>query len=187
MPHQPQPKTIRVDVVPPQPKVPLNNPNIPLNDPNNALYYYGAMLQQQQMMNDYYAAFYSLAMQNASAQRAQEGLGMLQKEFFKKLQSAKDKEDVARITQSYLDQLVHFVKIHPKSREMPDVIRQIVLIYESQDKQVEARAWREKLMKEYPNGSPWLELPSRPVEPELEILNRLLEPEPSVPSPPAPK
>ena len=104
------------------------------------------------------ALWYWEAMQSLSAAADGQGsLEMLQKEFFKKLQAAKDKEDVTKITQAYMDQLVHFVKIHPKSHHAPDAIRQIVLIYESQDKLVEAGAWRDKLMKEYPNERVWEE------------------------------
>ncbi len=79
-------------------------------------------------------------------------LGSVQKEFYKELQSAKDKADIARITQSYLDRLIGFLKDHPKSQEAPDVIRQIVLVYESQGKTVEADAWRAKLPKEAPKA-----------------------------------
>ncbi len=74
------------------------------------------------------------------------GLGTLQKEFYKELHAAKDKGDVAKITQAYLDRLIDFVKINPKSQDAPDAMRQIVLVYESQGKTVEAGAWRHKLL-----------------------------------------
>jgi RNA polymerase sigma factor (sigma-70 family) len=81
------------------------------------------------------------------------GLGKLQKEFYKELHAAKDKGDVAKITQTYLDRLIDFVKANPKNQDVPDAIRQIVLVYESQGKTVEASAWRDKLMKEHPKTS----------------------------------
>jgi hypothetical protein len=77
-------------------------------------------------------------------------LGTLQKDFYKQLQSAKDKVDVARITQAYLDRLIGYLKDHPKSQDSADAIRQFVLVYESQGKNVEADAWRAKLPKEAP-------------------------------------
>jgi RNA polymerase sigma factor (sigma-70 family) len=80
------------------------------------------------------------------------GLGTLQKEFYKELQAAKEKGDVARITQAYLDRLIDFVKTNPKSQDAPDAIRQIALVYESQGKTVEAAAWRDKMLKEYPKN-----------------------------------
>jgi RNA polymerase sigma factor (sigma-70 family) len=80
-------------------------------------------------------------------------LAALQKEFYKELRTAKDKSDVARITQAYLDRLIGFLKEHPTSREGPDAIRQIVLLYEAQGKSVEADAWRAKLPKETTGGA----------------------------------
>jgi RNA polymerase sigma factor (sigma-70 family) len=77
-------------------------------------------------------------------------LGALQKEFYKELQTAKDKADVARITQTHLNRLNEFLKANPDSQDAPEVIRQIVLLYESQGKTVEADAWRAKLPKEGP-------------------------------------
>jgi RNA polymerase sigma factor (sigma-70 family) len=77
----------------------------------------------------------------------------LQKEFYKELQAAKDKGDVARITQTYLDGLIELVKANPQGPEAPDAMRQIVFVYESQGKTVEADAWREKLRKEHPKAS----------------------------------
>jgi RNA polymerase sigma factor (sigma-70 family) len=80
-------------------------------------------------------------------------LATLQKDFYKELQAAKEKVDVAKITQAYLDRLVDHVKTHPKNPDTPDAIRQIALVYESQGKTVEAGAWRDKLKKEYPKTS----------------------------------
>jgi hypothetical protein len=74
----------------------------------------------------------------------------LQKDFYKELRSAKDKADIARVTQSYLDRIINFLKANPTSQDAPDAIRQIVLVYESQGKTVEADAWRAKLPKEGP-------------------------------------
>jgi hypothetical protein len=42
------------------------------------------------------------------------------------------------------------VKTNPKSQDVPDAMRQIILVYESQGKTVEAGAWRDKLRKEHP-------------------------------------
>jgi RNA polymerase sigma factor (sigma-70 family) len=77
----------------------------------------------------------------------------LQKEFYKELQAAKDKSDVARITQTYLDGLIELVNANPQSPVTPDAMRQIIFIYESQGKAVEADAWRDKLRKEHPKSS----------------------------------
>ncbi len=77
-------------------------------------------------------------------------LESLQKEFYKELHAAKAQADVVKVTQSYLDRLMGFLKAHPKSPDVPDVIRQIVLVYESQGKSVESEAWRAKLPKEAP-------------------------------------
>jgi len=77
-------------------------------------------------------------------------LGRLQINFYKELNAAKEKGDVAKITQAYLDRLIDYVKTHPKNEDAPDAIRQIALVYESQGKTVEAAAWRDKLKKEYP-------------------------------------
>jgi RNA polymerase sigma factor (sigma-70 family) len=76
---------------------------------------------------------------------AKTDLATLQIDFYKELHAAKDKGDVARITQSYLDRLIDFEKTYPKSQFAPDVIRQIVLVYESQGKTAEAAAWGDKL------------------------------------------
>jgi hypothetical protein len=78
------------------------------------------------------------------------GLGTLQKDFYKELLAAKEKGDVAKITQAYLDRLINFVKTNPKSQDIPDAMRQITFVYESQGKTVEAGAWRDKLLKEHP-------------------------------------
>lgn len=85
------------------------------------------------------------------------GVGILQKEFYKELHAAKEKGDVAKITQAYLDRLIDFVQTNPKSQDVPDAMRQIVFVYESQSKTVEAGAWREKLLKEHPKASTLIE------------------------------
>jgi TolA-binding protein len=47
------------------------------------------------------------------------------------------------------------VKTNPKSQDAPDAMRQIVFVYESQGKTVEAGALLEKLQKEHPKrGQP---------------------------------
>jgi hypothetical protein len=86
-----------------------------------------------------------------SVEKESSGLGSLQKEFYKELYAAKDKGEVARVTQAYLDRLVGFVKANPKSQDAPDAMRQIVFVYESQGKTVEAGAWRARLRELYPN------------------------------------
>jgi len=75
------------------------------------------------------------------------GLGTLQKEFYKELHTAREKGDVAKITQAHLNRLIDFVKSNPKSPDVPDAMRQIVFLYESQGKTVEAGAWRDQLLK----------------------------------------
>jgi hypothetical protein len=55
---------------------------------------------------------------------------------------------------AYLDRLVDLVKTNPRSESIPDAIRQIVFVYESQGKTVEAAAWREKLKIEHTNTAP---------------------------------
>jgi RNA polymerase sigma factor (sigma-70 family) len=72
-------------------------------------------------------------------------LGTLQKDFYQALRAAKEKGDVAKVTQTYLDRLVDFVKMSPKSPDAPEAIRQIILVYEAQGKAVEAGAWRDRL------------------------------------------
>jgi hypothetical protein len=78
------------------------------------------------------------------------GLGTLQQAFYKELHAAKEKGDVAKITQKHLDSVIDLVKSGPKSQGVADAMQQIAFIYESQGKTVEAAAWREKLLKEYP-------------------------------------
>jgi RNA polymerase sigma factor (sigma-70 family) len=72
-------------------------------------------------------------------------LGALQQDFYKGLRAAKEKGDVAKVTQAYLDRLIEFVRAHPKSEDGPEAMRQIVFVYESQGKTVEAAAWRARL------------------------------------------
>jgi RNA polymerase sigma factor (sigma-70 family) len=97
---------------------------------------------------------YRAALFLAQAARDQPpSLATLQKDFYKELQAAKEKVDVAKITQAYLDHLIDYVKTHPKNPDTPDAIRHIALVYESQGKTVEAAAWRDKLKKEYPKTS----------------------------------
>jgi RNA polymerase sigma factor (sigma-70 family) len=80
-------------------------------------------------------------------------LAVLQSELFKDLNTAaKDKKEVAAITQKYLDQLQEYVKAHPQNDDVADAMQQISLIYRSQGKTVEADAWRAKLLKEHPQS-----------------------------------
>jgi RNA polymerase sigma factor (sigma-70 family) len=77
---------------------------------------------------------------------------ILEKEFYRDLQAASEKDAVTKITQEYLDRLVAYVKDNPKSREVPNAIRQIVIVLESQGKAIEALAWRVKLANDYPKA-----------------------------------
>lgn len=78
----------------------------------------------------------------------------LQEGFYKQLlAAAKEKKDVAAITQNHLDRLMEYVKKNPKAEDIPDAMLQISVIYRSQGKTVEADAWREKLRKEHPKSS----------------------------------
>jgi hypothetical protein len=52
-----------------------------------------------------------------------------------------------------LDRLVDHVKTNPKSQVASDAIRQIVFVYESQGKTVEAAAWRDKLLGDDPKAN----------------------------------
>src|SRR5262245_40607704 len=77
----------------------------------------------------------------------------LQRDLFNDLHTvAKDKKEVAAITQKYLDQLQEYVKANPKNEDVPDAMHQISIIYRSQGKTVEADAWRDKLKKEHPQS-----------------------------------
>src|SRR5262249_36048021 len=80
-------------------------------------------------------------------------LDALQKQFYEGLHAAKDRGDVARATQEYLDRLAQYVKDHPKNEDIPQAMLQIIRIYESRGKTVEAGAWREKLLKEHPGSA----------------------------------
>jgi len=77
----------------------------------------------------------------------------LQRDFYKDVLVAKEKDAVANLTQSYLNRLQQYVKDHPKREDVPEAMLQIIFVYESQGKMVEAGAWREKLRKEYPGSA----------------------------------
>ena len=79
-------------------------------------------------------------------------LHSLQKDYYKRVLAAADKAEVAKLTQAHLDDLLRYVKNHPQHEDTPDAMLQIVLIYESQDKTVEAQAWRAKLLQEHPKS-----------------------------------
>jgi RNA polymerase sigma factor (sigma-70 family) len=82
-------------------------------------------------------------------------LSMLQGQLYDDLSAAaKERKDVAAITQKYLDQLQEYVKAQPKNEDIADAMQQIELIYRSQGKAVEADAWRAKLQKEHPRSAP---------------------------------
>jgi RNA polymerase sigma factor (sigma-70 family) len=77
----------------------------------------------------------------------------LQGEFLSSVaNAAKEKKDLASITQRYLDQLLGYVKAHPKNQDIPEAMLQITLVYRSLGKTVEADAWRDKLRKEHPQS-----------------------------------
>ncbi len=77
----------------------------------------------------------------------------LQSKFYKELHAVKEKGDVAKITQNYLDRLAQYVKDSPKNEDVPEAMLQIMRVYESQGKTVEANAWRDKLVKEHPKSA----------------------------------
>jgi RNA polymerase sigma factor (sigma-70 family) len=80
-------------------------------------------------------------------------ISTLQEEYYKQiLAAAKEKKDVANITQGYLDRLLDYVKSHPKAEDVADAMLHISLVYRSQGKTVEADAWRDKLRKEHPQS-----------------------------------
>jgi RNA polymerase sigma factor (sigma-70 family) len=80
-------------------------------------------------------------------------LDTLQKQFYEDLQSARDRADVARATQEYLDGLSQYVKDRPKHEDAAQAMLQIIRVYEAQGKNVEAGAWRDKLLKEHPQSA----------------------------------
>ena len=80
-------------------------------------------------------------------------LHTLQSTFYKELHAIKEKGDVAKITQSYLDRLVQYIKDSPKNEDVAEAMLQILRVYEAQGKSVEAKAWRDKLLKEHPKST----------------------------------
>ncbi len=76
----------------------------------------------------------------------------IQGSFYKELLAAKDKKEVAAITQNYLEQLLKLVADHPKNDDIADAMLQISLVYRSQGKSVEADAWRQKLREVHPSS-----------------------------------
>jgi RNA polymerase sigma factor (sigma-70 family) len=88
-------------------------------------------------------------------------LGPLQQDFFKKLVAAREKGEVAKVTQAYLDRLIELVRANPKSEDALEAMRQIVFVYESQGKTVEAGAWRARLRELRPSAAPAPGQPAR--------------------------
>jgi len=87
--------------------------------------------------------------------RAQPTVSNLQNSFFRSIIAAgKEKKDVSRLTQNYLDSLIKYIQDQPKAGDVPDAILQIELVYRALGKTVEANAWAEKLRKEHPNSPP---------------------------------
>jgi len=76
------------------------------------------------------------------------GLEQLQQDLFKKLQSAKDKEEMVKITQALVDRLIEFGKENPNSKDITGVIKMIASLCDALGKVDEAKAWREKLPKQ---------------------------------------
>jgi hypothetical protein len=83
-----------------------------------------------------------------AARKPNTRLALLQRKFYTELYAASDKGDVARITQAYLDRMIEHVMTNAKSQDVPDAMRQIIFVYESRGKPVEAGAWRDKLVRE---------------------------------------
>src|SRR5262249_39047393 len=75
-------------------------------------------------------------------------LAHLQRKFYAELCAAKDPGDVARITQTFLDGMIDHAMTEPKAPDVPDTMRQIIFVYESRGKTVEAAAWRDRLVRE---------------------------------------
>ncbi len=90
----------------------------------------------------------------ADEQKARETrVALIQSDYFKQvLAVTKDKKEVEAITQNFLDRLMQYVKAHPKNDDVPDAMLHISFVYRSQGKNVEADAWRAKLLKEYPSS-----------------------------------
>jgi hypothetical protein len=89
----------------------------------------------------------------AVASRMAPRFAQIQGDFYKELlDAATTKKELAAIAQAYLDRLTKYVKDHPKAEDVPDAMAQIVMVYSSQKKTVEADAWRAKLQKEYPHS-----------------------------------
>jgi RNA polymerase sigma factor (sigma-70 family) len=66
--------------------------------------------------------------------------------------AAKEKKDISKITQAYLDSLMKYVQNQPKAGDVPDAMLQIELVYRALGKTVEANAWGDKLKTEHPNS-----------------------------------
>jgi RNA polymerase sigma factor (sigma-70 family) len=105
---------------------------------------------QQQLYSEQVLRTYRYRIATALASR---GVTAMQKQFHKEVLAAKETAEVAKITQAYLDRLQEYVKNHSKNEDVPEAMRQIVIVYGSQGKTVEANAWREKLRKEYPESA----------------------------------
>jgi hypothetical protein len=80
------------------------------------------------------------------------GLDLLQRDLIKELLDPKEKRGGTRLTASYLDRLLQYVKENPTRYDVPDAMQQIIAIYKSQGKTVEADAWRQKLLWEHPDS-----------------------------------
>jgi RNA polymerase sigma factor (sigma-70 family) len=96
---------------------------------------------------------YRLAVLDYYVTMAKPDVARFQNEFVQAVASAaKEKKELAGLTQRYLDQLLEYVKAHPKNQDIPEAMRQIALVYRSLGKTVEADAWRDKLRKEHPES-----------------------------------
>jgi hypothetical protein len=87
------------------------------------------------------------------SERVDRQLTSLQSDYQMAVLAAKNKAEVAKLTQAYLDSLVRYAKDNPENGDLPDAMLQIMIVYESQGKTVEAAAWRAKLLQEHPKSS----------------------------------
>jgi RNA polymerase sigma factor (sigma-70 family) len=113
-------------------------------DPNKR-----AKLINQLLERDDYAKRWADHFGIVTTHQTNTGLGTLQRKFYTEVLAAANKGDVARITQAYLDGMIDYVTTNPKSQDVPDAMRQIIFVYESQGKIVEAGAWRDKLLQQH--------------------------------------
>ncbi len=87
------------------------------------------------------------------ARLAPPGFAAIQADFYKEvLSAAREKKEAGAVAQRYLDRLLQYVKENPKADDVPDAVLQVVLVYGSQGKDVEADAWRKRLVEQFPDS-----------------------------------